>query len=224
MYIGTICIRVLLSSCQVGAHGYTTFRGVSYTGRCKNLPHPPSKVVSNRKAMTTEQRFLEWYDQYADKLFRYCLYRLFDRDRAKDMTQQIFLKTWEYLTKENTIDSPQAFLYRTATNLIIDEKEKKQPVSLDELLTDGFEPSYSEEESWITNMEVKKVIDTIAKLDPIYKDVLLMRYVDGLKPKEIAEVLGETQNVISVRIHRGKNELKTLIKQHIPKEASTPLI
>lgn len=163
--------------------------------------------------MTQEQEFLAWYDKYADKLFRYCLYRVYDREHAKEITQQIFLKAWEYLTQKKTIDSPQAFLYRIATNLIIDSREKKTTLSLDELVEDGHEPSKTEEYGWINSIEVKEIIAIIETLDPIHRDVLLMRYVDELKPKEIAKILNESQNVISVRIHRGKAELHSRLKQ-----------
>lgn len=163
--------------------------------------------------MINEKEFLIWYDKYADKLFRYCLYRVYDREQAKDLAQQVFLKAWEYLVQEKTVDSPQAFLYRIATNLIIDSREKKQAVSLDELVEQGHEPTKTEEHEWINCIEVKEIICLIQSLDPIHRDVLLMRYVDELKPKEIAKIMNESQNVISVRIHRGKAELQSLLKQ-----------
>lgn len=45
-----------------------------------------------------------------------------------------------------------------------------------------------------------------------YREVLLLRYVDGLAPREIAQLTGESANVISVRIHRARRQLR----QHFP--------
>lgn len=165
--------------------------------------------------MTHEQLFLSWYDKYADKLFRYCLFRVYDRERAKELTQQVFLKTWEYLGRGNSIDTPQAFLYRSATNLIIDDKEKKRHLSLEELVEQGAEPVSTDEKKTLEmHIDARYIIERIDELDPLYKEVLLLRYVDELGPKDIALILGETQNVISVRLHRGKAQLKELLKKH----------
>lgn len=164
--------------------------------------------------MATESEFMAWYDRYADKLFRHCLYRVFDRELAQELTQQAFLKAWEYLSRGSHIDHPQAFLYKTLTHLIIDEREKKHTVSLDVILEENQEPTEDSEEQFMLDIEAAEVIKTMQTLDPLYKEVLLLRYVDELKPKEIAEVLGETQNVISVRIHRAKAQLKERLHQH----------
>lgn len=175
--------------------------------------------------MTHEQLFLSWHKQYADKIFRYCLFRVYDRERAKELTQQVFLKTWEYLGKGNSIDTPQAFLYRAATNLIIDEKGKKQTVSLDELVDNGAEPSNSEEKITLEmHIDARYIIERIDELDPLYKEVLLLRYVDDMGPKDIAILLNETQNVISVRLHRGKAQLKGLLKKQKQADPQTFIV
>lgn len=200
--------------CQKPEEDYTKNKEVKER-KCKIFFVRTSISLPNRIGMTHEQLFLSWYDQYADKLFRYCLFRVYDREQAKELTQQVFLKTWEYLGKGNSVDTPQAFLYRIATNLIIDEKEKKQPISLDELVDNGTEPASTDEKRIMEmNIDARYIIERIDELDPLYKEVLMLRYVDDLGPKDIAHILGETQNVISVRLHRGKAQLKELLKKH----------
>jgi DNA-directed RNA polymerase specialized sigma24 family protein len=46
----------------------------------------------------------------------------------------------------------------------------------------------------------------------VYKEVLIMRFVDGLGPKEMSELTEEKENVISVRIHRGLKLLRKKIE------------
>jgi RNA polymerase sigma-70 factor (ECF subfamily) len=50
----------------------------------------------------------------------------------------------------------------------------------------------------------------LAQLPPLYSEVLFMRYVEDLTVKEIAEILAETENVVSVRLHRGREKLRQL--------------
>ncbi len=66
----------------------------------------------------------------------------------------------------------------------------------------------SEKEAELT--EILEVIDDLEEKD---KEVLLMRYVEGLDPKDIAEIQGESTNVISVRIHRATQKVQK--KLHI---------
>jgi RNA polymerase sigma factor (sigma-70 family) len=52
------------------------------------------------------------------------------------------------------------------------------------------------------------VLDSIEDMEQRDKEVLLMTYVDGLPPKDIAEVLNETANAISVRLNRATKRLQ----------------
>ena len=62
-------------------------------------------------------------------------------------------------------------------------------------------------------MDANIVLTMVDKLDEKYREPVLLRYVDGFSPKEIANILDESTNVISVRIHRGIRLLKTLMKR-----------
>jgi len=46
-----------------------------------------------------------------------------------------------------------------------------------------------------------------------YREVLVMRYIDDMAPKEIAHILGESENAISVRLHRGIKKVKELMER-----------
>ena len=57
---------------------------------------------------------------------------------------------------------------------------------------------------------MKEVVDKLFEIDEKYRDVLVLRYTEGLSVQEIAEVLGERENTVSVRIHRGIQQLRKL--------------
>ena len=59
-----------------------------------------------------------------------------------------------------------------------------------------------------TESEANRVKEGMKKLEEPYRQALYMRYVEGMKPREIAEVLNESANVISVRISRGAARLR----------------
>lgn len=164
--------------------------------------------------LDTNAQFLQAYDDFADAIFRHCYYRVSDRERARDIMQETFTRTWEYIaTRNGQIENIRAFLYRIANNLIIDEYRKKKTNSLDELLDKGFDPGHDEETDIHTAIAAREIIALFDKLDISYRKVLIMRYIDDIAPKEIADILGESENAISVRLHRGIKKIKELMER-----------
>lgn len=164
------------------------------------------------KPSKKEQQFLEAYDAVADPLFRYCYFRTGDRERAKDLVQESFMKTWQYLFQGNDIDNLKAFLYRVARNAIIDQSRKKRESSLDVMMEEGFDVPSEERDRIVAFVEGRKVVQVMARLDQKYREAILLRYIDDLTPKEIAAITGEHENTVSVRIHRGMQQLRTILK------------
>jgi len=165
-----------------------------------------------------EKQFLKAYDEFADPIFRHCYFRVFNRERAKDLMQETFTKTWEYLNQspitnhESRITNMRAFLYRVANNLIIDNSRKKHERSLDQMQEEGFDPGEDTRSRLIGLMEAGEVIKMLDKVNPKYRQVIQMRYLDDLSPKEIAETIGESENNVSVRLHRGLKEIREILE------------
>lgn len=161
--------------------------------------------------MKEQKKFIEAYDTYADAIFRHCFIRISNREKAKDIMQDTFTRTWEYIAKGNEIKNIRAFLFRVANNIIVDTYRKKREVSLDELREWGFDPGFDESEKNQTAIDARSAIAMMEKLDAKYREVMLLRYVDEFLPKEIAKIVGESENIVSVRIHRGLAQLRKII-------------
>lgn len=160
-----------------------------------------------------EMEFIKSYDAYADALFRHCYFRLYDREQAKDLVQNTYMKVWEYAASGKEVKNMRAFLYKVAHNLIIDEyrKNKGPTFSIDELKEKGIEPQDGHFERTTNASEVRNLLKIFNKLEPAHREVVIMRYVDELTPKEIAQITGESENAISVRIHRAISKARELI-------------
>ena len=168
-----------------------------------------------------EQAFLEAFSEHADALFRHAFFRVSDRERAFDLVQDTYLKAWDYVAGGGTIRQYKSFLYRVLHNLIIDEYRKKRSSSLDELLenetiADAVEARMAEgglretEEALDENVLVENIRSRIPELPDDYATVLTLRFIDDLSTREIAEAVGVSENVVSVRVHRGVAKLRTL--------------
>lgn len=166
--------------------------------------------MANRLPM--EHAFLRAYDAHADAIFRHCFLRVRDRGTAEDLVQETFLKTWAYLADGKPVDNLKAFLFRVANNLIVDtSRRKRETIDIDELCVSGREPGEDTRGRLAEYLDGKEALARLDQLDDAHREVLLLTYVDGLRPKEIAEVLGENANAVTVRLHRAKKKLKDLL-------------
>jgi len=162
-----------------------------------------------------EKKFLKFYKSHSDAIFRHCYYRISNEERARELTQDAFMKTWKYLVDGKQIENLRAFTYSVIRNLIIDEYRKKKEYSLNKLQDDiGFQ---IEQEGFDQNLknkiDVKLALEYLEKLDEKDREVIIMRYVDDMRVKEIAKIINQTENVISVRIHRSLKKLEKIIKE-----------
>lgn len=168
-----------------------------------------------------KKRFVLLYTEEADAVFRYCLIRTSSRETAVDISQEAFMRFWDALVQGRPIANDRAFLFTIVRNLIIDWYRKKKSVSLESLgaSSDGEERDVLDtlvlegtgQEVEELNAEGRYVVDKIKQLDPHYQQMLYLRFVEDMKPKEIAEILGESVNVVSVRITRAIEKLRNIV-------------
>jgi RNA polymerase sigma-70 factor (ECF subfamily) len=166
-------------------------------------------------SLSHEDRFLAAYDEYSDALFRHAHLRVSDRERAIDLVHDTFTKVWSYVRAGHEVEQFRPFLYKVLNNLIIDSYRKKRERSLDALfeqegVDEGTfdELSESTVESLAATIDGRKAFELLEKLPDEYREVIVLRFVDGLGPKEIAALIEESENVVSVRLHRGLKQLK----------------
>jgi RNA polymerase sigma-70 factor (ECF subfamily) len=159
--------------------------------------------------------FQTFYNEHHNALFRFCITKVRDRHVAVDLVQESFIRLWDYVKKQDEIVYPKALLYRIAYNLVIDWSRKKKAQSLDTLMDNGaaFEGSDETGPDHVARDDMHRVLSTIEKLPEPYRDAITMRYVDGLSVSEIADLLDEEANTVSVRIHRGMEKLKIELQE-----------
>lgn len=156
------------------------------------------------------EEFLKAYDAHADALLRHCYFRVYDREKAKDVVQETYIRAWKYLAEGRQVDNLRAFLYKVANNLIIDLSRKRKEMSLDMLQEQGFDPGEDSTDSLLSRIDARAAVAMIEYLEEPYRSAVVMRYLDDMSPKEIAVVFDESENTISVRIHRGIKKLQLL--------------
>ncbi len=162
------------------------------------------------------------YEQYGKAMQRHCQYQISNGEIAKELVQDAFMRTWEYLQAGKTVDNMKTFLFRVMNNIIVDHirsKKRKDEVSLDAMQENGFDPGRDDTETLHRQLDFWKTMGELKKSEDY--DLLVMRYVNGLRPTDIAERKGVTANTIAVKLHRIVKNLTHKLKS---KQAGTSVV
>lgn len=167
-----------------------------------------------------EERFLKAFEEYSDALFRHAFLRVSDRERAIDIVHDTYTKVWSYVRSGHEVETFRPFLYKVLNNLIIDEYRKTKEASLDALFEiEGVDEGSFDDltsnnvESLAATLDGKQAFALLEELPDTYREVIILRFVDDLGPKEISKLIEESENVVSVRLHRGLRLLRERIEE-----------
>lgn len=150
---------------------------------------------------------------YEKCLIAHALFKISNKATSEDLVQATFIKTWSYIAKGGAIKEMRAFLYHVLDQLIIDEYRKRKMISLDALIERGLEIKIDKQAGAYDISEEKMAIASIGDLPEKYKKVVHMHYAQDMSIKNISKMTGQSENCISVQLHRGYEKLKLLIKE-----------
>jgi len=151
-------------------------------------------------------RFL--YTRYYEDVRRYVKSILRDHHEAEDVTQGVFLKLMFVVQGYEPRGVPfAAWLLRVARNAAVDNLRAKRTVPTENVrLSDD-----ARDQTAFEHREVLK--DALARLPHEQREVVVLRYVAGLAPREIAELLHKTHSSVHGLQHRGRQALKAALEE-----------
>jgi RNA polymerase sigma factor, sigma-70 family len=152
--------------------------------------------------------FEQLYKIYWDKVFRLCLGYFNDHALAQDLTQDVFVRVWQYLPTFKGESSVGTWIFRIVTNICLRQSERQKSFSH---TTIPFE--VSEEESVDNSIQVQALYKAIAELPEIDR-LIISLYLEEMKQSEISEIIGISETNVRVRIHRIKSTLAKKIKKN----------
>jgi len=144
--------------------------------------------------------------RYLNDTFRFFVKLTNDEMDAEDLAQDVFLKLHKSLKKFRFESEFKTYLYRvnvnTANNYLQRNKWRKW-LHLDET-PEQIDDSPTVEKKWIK----QEVWDAIGKLPKTQRMVVTMRVAQNMPHKDIAEVMGISENSVKASYHNGINQLK----------------
>ena len=174
--------------------------------------------ISDSEANELVREHIVWMLALAERM-------LADRALAEDAVQDAFISAFRSLNKFEQRSSIKTWLHRITVNACLmkmRQSKRRAEQSIDEFLPEFDQDNCRIEAQWNHLASVEDVLaneylsnlvkDTIYQLQEQYRNVLLLRDIEGYDTSEVAKLLEITESNVKVRLHRARAALKKLLE------------
>jgi len=165
-----------------------------------------------------ELEFKVLSERHSDEIFRFARSLLANQADAEDATQEVLLRLWNHLPKMYPFNL-RAWLLRTTRHYCLDQirhrANQAAPMLMDDEILDAqpdelaVDPSHAADSSF----RLVQARDMLGTLPENLRSVFVLYEVNGLRYREIAEVLGIPINSVKVYLSRARERLSKLVTQ-----------
>ncbi|MFZ5969779.1 MAG: RNA polymerase sigma factor [Bacillota bacterium] len=157
------------------------------------------------------------YKTYYKDVFRTAYYIVKDKETAKEITHEAYLRSFQRLHTLKDMDKFKAWICTIAANLSKDYIEKYSRINIVEDVETLYPFTSSAEDIVIEQIWKKEVINKVRNLldeiDPASKEILVLRYYHQLSYEMISSQLSLKLGTVKANIHRAKSKISNLLKK-----------
>jgi RNA polymerase sigma-70 factor (ECF subfamily) len=166
-----------------------------------------------------QSAFQQIVDKYKTQVASIAYKMVGDYEDAKDISQIVFVKTYQNLVNFDTTKKLSTWLYRITINASIDfirkHKKHKHEV-LDNIFGELKEKKQDVEKIYQRSLIKWAINDSMEALNPRQKAVFVLRDLEGLDIKEVAQITGMPQATVRWYLHRARSKLRSELTKHHP--------
>lgn len=143
-----------------------------------------------------------------------------DSEVAEDLTQETFVRVWKSLTKFDTKKNFHTWTFTIARNVVIDWFRKRKDLQLSSFegeeggnpLIESLEDIEMLPDELFEKVQNEKDMKSLLQeIQPLYREVLILRYYEDLTFEEIGEVLGKPLHTVKSQHRRGLKQLRNIL-------------
>ncbi len=164
-------------------------------------------AVVIEQSKTDPKAYEHLYRKYADKVFNYFWYRTgHDKQLSEDLMQETFLRAFQQRERYKAKGySYLTYLLTIAHNLLVDHYRKPKSIPVEDLPTEAV--PYEITEELASKSDAEALWRAMQTLPQQNRDALLMFYQDDKPVRDIAKVMGTTENAIKLNLSRTRKKL-----------------
>ncbi|PIQ67596.1 hypothetical protein COV92_02110 [Candidatus Uhrbacteria bacterium CG11_big_fil_rev_8_21_14_0_20_41_9] len=156
--------------------------------------------------------FRQFYELHFQNVYRFVFFRVYqNRDVAEDLTSEIFMRALKAFETYDPAKSEKAWIMTIARNHLINYyRDKKETSDLDEIAfqVQGIDGNELED----TNDTIREIQSGLLELEENDRELIELKYIQGYRYKEIANIVGKTPGAVRVETFRAMKKLKLIIK------------
>ena len=169
---------------------------------------PTNGTIARAKA-GEEAALIDIYEWYRPRIFRFMHYRIRSREKAENLTTEVFLRMLQHLPDFRFQDgSFQAWLFQIARNLVVDDF-RRQSVRDHEPIDESMESDEAPpDEIADGQMLCEELIEALMELTESQLDVIALRFIVGLPIADVARTLEKSESAVKSLQARGLKSLR----------------
>lgn len=180
---------------------------------------PPQEAVAENAEL---EELASLFRDYHRTIFRIAYRITGSPSDAEDVLQTIFLRLTPSRARRDLSPNPEGYLSRAAVNASLDlirSRTRANSVSLDVVdFNQSPKLSFPSPEDDFADVELRELIrHAVAKLEGRAATAFALRYFEGYDNARIARVLGTSQMVVAVTLHRARTRLRREIGNYLEK-------
>ncbi len=180
----------------------------------ENVTERDADLAAVRAAQVDRAAFEVIYRRYLDRVYSYAFYQLGDHHDAEDVTERVFMaalaalpgfreqgasfRAWLFGIAHNTIANVHRTRARRRAQPLADDFDRAAPEADPAAILDRAEDRH-------------RILRAVSALAEDRRQVILLRFVDGLSTQEISQVLDRTAGAVRVLQHRALRDLAELL-------------
>ncbi|NLE23639.1 MAG: sigma-70 family RNA polymerase sigma factor [Actinobacteria bacterium] len=179
-------------------------------------PHPTDPDLVRGLHRRDRSAVTRLYDDYHPAVYNLCARILGDREEAKDVTQDVFLTAFERPPAKGEDVRLRAWLFRVATNACLNRlRSRRRTEPIEENVASAGDP--------FEQARTAGFIEAgLAALNERYRAVLVLKDLQGLETRELAEVLGVSRPAADVLVHRARASFRRAFVAAAGDDAAVP--
>lgn len=167
------------------------------------------------RVSTAAERHARLWDQYAQRIYRYCFRRTADHELAEDLTSVVFLEAWRRRDKlEPLTEAELPWLYGVAANVLRNQwrSQRRYRAALKRLPRPRDEGDLAQDAVGRLDDQARmsKLVKKLRALPQIEQEVLSLCAWEDLTPKQAAAALGIPEATVRTRLHRARKRLRAM--------------
>ena len=186
-----------------------------------SAPAPTDEGLMALLSDGEQSALAELVRRYQNDIFRFCLHYVRDVERAKEMSQETFIRVYVARTRFDASRKFRPWLLCIARNLCLNEIKRKKAVTMESLEEyastardesgEVFQSAADGPDQMMMAAERRAMVaEALAKLDPESREIVTLRFYERMQARDIAVVVGSTEGAVRTRLHRILKSMRTL--------------